>query len=167
MKRPVIFLVLFLISFSCLSSLRADESFRIHERRWKEVYSAKGQNNAVSVLTFPQIRSLINSVKQGKPGNVSPGSTIEFRGFFKPETENSFRITEDDYAVSEFCDSCMKKVAQESPRVIAPPQAIQGLSPGLIRVQGKVRIKLDRSQKSEPLIEIEAENISIPDTSTQ
>src|SRR5258706_2952970 len=108
MKRPVIFLVLFLISFSCLSSLRADESFRIHERRWKEVYSAKGQNNAVSVLTFPQIRSLINSVKQGKPGNVSPGSTIEFRGFFKPETENSFRITEDDYAVSEFCDSCKK-----------------------------------------------------------
>ena len=167
MKRITLIVCVFWLGWHLAMPLFADEAFVLKKREWKSVYSAEEKTGDVSSLSFPQIRSLINAIKQNKSGGIDSGSLVEIRGYFKAEAENSFRLTEDDYGVSEFCDSCRKKVAQESPRVIAPPETIEGLVPGLVRVRGKIKIKWDPSQKFEPLIVVDAESISISDTSAQ
>ncbi len=143
----------------CLADvLLAEEPFVMKEREWQEVYTAPSATGATLPISFDQIAEI---AKGGTPDRLT-GKTIEIQGYFEAESETSFRVIHDTLPLFEHCASCIKKKERESPQILAPIEAVQKLKPGLVRVRGVAKYRPIALTVEEPVLEIQAERISVP-----
>jgi len=157
MRRPFHLFLLILISLFWVGTLFAEEGFVMQKREWKEVYAAASPNSPPVPLSFVQIAEIAT----GTVPDRLTGKTIEIQGYFEGESENSFRVHQDNYPPFQHCSSCVKKAERESPRVSAPSEALQDLKAGLIRVRGKAKVRPISLETQEPVLEIQAESIAV------
>ena len=159
MKKVLLLSYLVSANFAFSTVLWAQEDVVMRQREWKEVYSVPSNGGIQAVpLSFSQV----TEVATGRIPDRLSGKRVEIQGFFEGEAENSFRLHRDTSPICQHCSSCVTKNERESPRIFAPASVIQQLGSGLIRVRGVAKYRPIALTVEEPVLEIQAETISIP-----
>lgn len=148
-------LVGFLIFFILLAppNLQAEDAPRLKTREWASVYSLGLAATDFQKVTFDEL----TRIYQDSNFNAWQGKLIELQGYFQRRDINSFRISAARELEPGYCAGCVAKAALLNPKIILPPEALERITPGLIRVQGVLRIYPDRAgqnKKQLPLFEV-------------
>lgn len=163
-KRFLIIFLLFSFLLMPVGFLFAGENVVLHQRNWVEIYNSGKKEQNPKELTFREIHEMIRSMNYGR----WIGKSAEIKGYFDRESLTSFRVTEDPYPPAPMCQSCIDKDLLMSPKVYAPAEAVKSIEPGLVRVRGNLVLypeRLSLKNKNKPFIEIEAEEIAVPQKS--
>jgi len=147
------------VLFFCPFSLRAEESFVLKERQWKEVYSNGQRPGALPrTLTFSDLERLRTGALK-----LAAGERVQIQGRFKAEDGGSFRLEEEGEEFEGYCSACRDRRLALSPRVLAPPAVVSALPPGLVRAVGRSKVNLERVQTIEPVLQVDADTILVPE----
>lgn len=158
MRQFFIVPLLLILPICLVSVLSAEELFVMKEREWKEVYAVASHGTEASLpLSFTQV----TEIARGEIPDRLTGKTVEIQGYFEMESDSSFRLHQDNDPIFKHCSSCVKKKERESPRIFAPLEVIQKLKPGLVRVRGAAKYRPLALTVEEPVLEIQAQSISI------